>query len=230
MPDATFAAPDLTTFCRLDELGLVVVGQRLEPDRAVLACRVVEPDDWCRRCGCEGAAARHGDPSARARAVRAGGRPCWRSRSAATGARAAGMCGARTPAAAAEPRAKLSRRGLRWALEGIVVAAPHRGPGRRGPGGVVEHRQRRGPGRGPAGPDRRSRTGSTASPRSASTSTCVRHEALLYSDGGERPASLGRRSGRVKLAAACPGGTPGVGGSSRDKVRTVQYYRMGRVW
>jgi len=30
----------------------------------------------------------------------------------------------------------------------------------------------------------------------------VRHEALLVSDGGERPASLGRRSGWVKLAAA----------------------------
>ena len=44
MPDATFACPDLTTFCRLDELGLVVIGQRLEPDRAVLACRVVEPE------------------------------------------------------------------------------------------------------------------------------------------------------------------------------------------
>src|SRR3954467_7363820 len=56
MPHATFHAPDLTTFCRLGELGLDVVGQRLEPDRAVLACRVVEPDDWCRRCGCQGAA------------------------------------------------------------------------------------------------------------------------------------------------------------------------------
>lgn len=55
MPDATFARPDLTTFARLDELGLEVVGQRLEPDRAVLACRVAEPDEWCRRCGCEGA-------------------------------------------------------------------------------------------------------------------------------------------------------------------------------
>ena len=52
--DATFACPDLTTFCRVNELGLVVVGQRLEPRRAVLACRVVEPDQWCRRCGCEG--------------------------------------------------------------------------------------------------------------------------------------------------------------------------------
>ena len=54
MPDATFACPDLTTFARLDELGLVVVGQRLEPDRAVLACGVAEPDQWCSRCGCEG--------------------------------------------------------------------------------------------------------------------------------------------------------------------------------
>ena len=32
VPDATFGCPDLTTFCRLDELGLVVVGQRLEPE------------------------------------------------------------------------------------------------------------------------------------------------------------------------------------------------------
>lgn len=39
MPDAIFACPDLTTFARLDELSLEVVGQRLEPDRAVLACR-----------------------------------------------------------------------------------------------------------------------------------------------------------------------------------------------
>ena len=39
MPDATapvgFGRPDLTTFARLDRLGLEVVGQRLEPDRAV---------------------------------------------------------------------------------------------------------------------------------------------------------------------------------------------------
>ena len=55
MPDATFACPDLTTFCRLDELGLEATGQRLESDRAVLACRVIEPDQWCRRCGWEGA-------------------------------------------------------------------------------------------------------------------------------------------------------------------------------
>ena len=56
MLDATFARPDLTTFCRLDDLGLEVVGQQLQPDRAVLTCRVTESGRWCRRCGCEGVA------------------------------------------------------------------------------------------------------------------------------------------------------------------------------
>jgi len=53
----TLPSPALTTFTRLDKLGLEVIGQRLEPDCAVLACRVVDPDDsagWCRRCGREG--------------------------------------------------------------------------------------------------------------------------------------------------------------------------------
>ncbi|GAA3872833.1 hypothetical protein GCM10022275_22380 [Tessaracoccus defluvii] len=40
VPDATFTRPDLTTFTRLDGLGLEVTGQLLEPDRAVLACRL----------------------------------------------------------------------------------------------------------------------------------------------------------------------------------------------
>ncbi|ORB82160.1 ISL3 family transposase, partial [Mycobacterium persicum] len=46
MPDATFACPDLTTFCRLDELGMEVTGQRLGPEQAVLACRIVGDDSW----------------------------------------------------------------------------------------------------------------------------------------------------------------------------------------
>ena len=52
MSHATFLPPDLGSFCRLDELGLQVMGQRLEPGRAVLACRVVETEEfdrWCRR-------------------------------------------------------------------------------------------------------------------------------------------------------------------------------------
>ena len=58
MPHATFLPPDLGSLCRLDELGLQVMGQPLEPGRAVLPCRVVETDEfarWCRRCGCEAA-------------------------------------------------------------------------------------------------------------------------------------------------------------------------------
>lgn len=63
MLHATFTRPDLTTFARLDELGLEVVGQYLEPKRAVLACRVVDPDQWCRRCGCEGTPRGINDPN-----------------------------------------------------------------------------------------------------------------------------------------------------------------------
>jgi transposase len=118
---AGFACADLTTFCRLDELGLEVTGQRLEGGRAVLACRVVEPDLWCHRCGCRGAAR---DTVQRRLAHEPfGWRPTvllvtvrrWRC----TGC---GHVWRQDTSAAAEPRAKLSRRGLRWALEGIVVA------------------------------------------------------------------------------------------------------------
>ncbi len=119
MPDATFACPDLTTFCRLDELGLEVVGQRLEPERALLACRVVEPDQWCRRCGSEGSAR---DTVTRRLAHEPLG---WRPTTLEVIIRRYRCAGCghvwrQDTSQAAEPRAKLSRRGLRWALEGIV--------------------------------------------------------------------------------------------------------------
>ena len=113
------SVPDLTTFCRLDELGLVVTGQRLEPDRAVLACRVVEPDRWCRRCGCEGVAR---DSVVRRLAHEPLG---WRPTTLAVTVRryrctGCGQAWRQDTTQAAEPRAKLSRRGLRWALEALV--------------------------------------------------------------------------------------------------------------
>ena len=117
---ATFTCPDLTTFTGLGELGLEVVGQRLEPSRAVLACRVVEPDRWCRRCGCEGTPR---DSLIRRLAHEPFG---WRPTVLEVTIRRyrCGGCGhvwRQDTSLAAEPRAKVSRRGLRWALEGIVV-------------------------------------------------------------------------------------------------------------
>jgi len=154
VPDATplagLARPDLTAFCRLDELGLEAIGQRLEPDRAVIACRVAEPDQRCRRCGCEGAP--------RDTVVRrlAHGPIGWRPtllEGVARRYRCSG-CGhvwRRDTSAAAEPRANLSRRGLRWVLEGIVVQHLTVARVAKGLGVAWNTRQRRGPGRRHAG-------------------------------------------------------------------------------
>jgi transposase len=125
VPDATgragFACADLTTFCRLDELGLEVSGQRLESDRAVLACRVTgtEQDRWCRRCGEEGTVR---DSVPRQLAHEPFG---WRPTTLIVTVNRYRCAGCQhvwrqDSSAAAEPRAKLSRRALRWALEAIV--------------------------------------------------------------------------------------------------------------
>ncbi len=121
MPDATYDSPDLTTFCGLDELGLVVVGQQIHADRAVLACRVVESelDRWCRRCGCQGVPR---DSVVRPLAHEPLG---WRPTTLLVSVvryRCAG-CGhvwRQDLTRAAEPRAKLTRRALGWALQAIV--------------------------------------------------------------------------------------------------------------
>jgi transposase len=119
-PAAGFGRADLTLFCRLDELGLEVTGQRLDRDRAVLACRVVEPDQWCRHCGCEGVPR---DTVLRRLAHEPFG---WRPTTLLVSVRryrctGCGHVWRQDTGRAAEPRARLSRRGLRWALEGLVV-------------------------------------------------------------------------------------------------------------
>ncbi|MDM4763347.1 ISL3 family transposase, partial [Galbitalea sp. SE-J8] len=120
MSHATFAPADLTVFCRLDELGLVVVGQRIDAFCAVLECRVADPDPWCQQCGAEGAS-RGTDVRVLAH-VPFGGRPTtllvrvprWRC----TGC---GRSWRQDIAQAAEPRSKLSRGALGWALAALVV-------------------------------------------------------------------------------------------------------------
>ncbi len=122
MDDATFCTPDLTTFCRLDELGLVVVGQHLEPDRAVLECRVVARDDdaFCRQCGAEGTP--RGTVSRRLAHEPFGWRPTTLLvRVRRYRCESCGRVWRQDTTAAADPRAKLSRAAVRWALVGIVV-------------------------------------------------------------------------------------------------------------
>lgn len=119
MFNATFQCPDLTTFCRLDGLGLEVTGQYVRPDRAVLACRVLAPDQWCHRCGCQGVSR---DTVTRELGHEPFG---WRPTTLLVRIRryqctGCGHVWRQDTTKAAEPRAKLSRRGLRWALEGIV--------------------------------------------------------------------------------------------------------------
>jgi transposase len=120
MHHATFASPDLTTFCRLDDLGLTVVGQRLDPDRAVLECRIVDPGRWCRVCGAEGVP--RGTSSRRLAHEPFGHRPTTLlvrvRRFTCSGC---GRFWQEDTTAAAEPGAKLSRGGTRWALEALVI-------------------------------------------------------------------------------------------------------------
>ncbi|NIH71685.1 transposase [Auritidibacter ignavus] len=120
MVEATFDASDLTTFARLHELGLEATGQLIAPRRAVLACRVVEPDDWCHRCGSPGTP--RGTVIRRLAHEPLGWRPTTLQITVRR-YRCAGCAHVwrQNTTKAAQPRAQLSRRGLRWALEALVI-------------------------------------------------------------------------------------------------------------
>ena len=120
MPNTIFDRPDLSLLMRLDDLGLEVTGQRMWPDHAVLACRITGEDRWCRRCGCQGISR---DTMVR----RLAHEPCgWHPTIVHVSVRRY-----RCPECAhvwrqdmsqsADPRAKLSRAAVRWALTGVVV-------------------------------------------------------------------------------------------------------------
>lgn len=121
MPEDTFfAVPDLTTFTGLDGLGLEVTGQIVESERAVVACRVVEPDHWCSRCGCQGVAR---DTVTRRLVHEPFG---WRPTMLLVRVRRyrcteCGHLWRQNMDQAAQPRARLSRGGLGWALTALAV-------------------------------------------------------------------------------------------------------------
>ena len=120
MPNTSFDRPDLSAFTRLDGLGLEVTGQRIEPDHAVLACRITGEDRWCRRCGCQGVS--------RGTVVRRlAHEPCgWRPTILHVSVRRyrcqeCAHVWRQDMSQAAQPRARLSRAAVRWALTGVVV-------------------------------------------------------------------------------------------------------------
>ena len=87
----------------------------------MLACGVLGPDQWCRRCGGEGVPR---DTVTRELAPEPVG---WRPMTLVVTVRryrctGCGHVWRQDASLAAEPGAKLSRRGLRWALDGLGVA------------------------------------------------------------------------------------------------------------
>ena len=120
MSNATFDRPDLSAFTGLDDLGLEVMGQRVGDDRTVLACKVVGEDRWCRQCGGEGIV--------RDTVIRRPAHvPCgWHPTMLHVSVRRyrcpeCAHVWRQNMSAAADPRAKLSRAAVRWALVGLVV-------------------------------------------------------------------------------------------------------------
>lgn len=96
-----------------------MTGQQVAADRAVLACRVADEDRWCRRCGQEGSPR---DSVTRTLAHEPFG---WRPTTLLITIRRYRCAGCQhvwrqDVDKAAEPRARLSRGALRWALEALV--------------------------------------------------------------------------------------------------------------
>ena len=84
----------------------------------MLACRVTEPDRWCRRCGCEGSP--RDSVTRRLAHEPFGWRPTTARDDLSLPVPGCGHVCRQDISKAAQPRAKLTRGGLRWALTAIV--------------------------------------------------------------------------------------------------------------
>ena len=97
-----------------------MTGQRMWPDHAVLACRIAGEDRWCQQCGGEGVAR---DTVVRRLAHEPYG---WHPTILHVSVRRyrcpeCAHVWRQNMSAAADPRVKLSRSAVRWALTGLVV-------------------------------------------------------------------------------------------------------------
>jgi transposase len=119
--NVTFVPADLTTFCSLDGLGLVAVGQRVGAGSGIILCEVAASDKWCRECG--GAGVMIGTVVRKLAHEPLGWRPtCLWVRVRRYRCGGCGRVWRQDTSRAAEPRAKISRAGLRWALYALVVS------------------------------------------------------------------------------------------------------------
>ena len=120
MSNATFDRPDLSAFTGLDDLGLEVIGQHVGDDRTVLACKVVGEDRWCRQCGGEGVV--RNTVVRRLAHVPCGWHPTMLHASVRRyRCQECAHVWRQDMSQAADPRAKLSRAAVRWALTGVVA-------------------------------------------------------------------------------------------------------------
>ncbi len=115
----TFGAPDLTTFCNLDTLGLTVTGQHVDAHGVTLECRVAIPDDRCHTCGDRGRSL--GTIARKVAHEHFGGRPTTLLvRMRRYRCTLFGRFWAEDLQAGAELRAKIFRGGPAWALRALV--------------------------------------------------------------------------------------------------------------
>ena len=119
MLHATFGDPDLTVFTRLDDHGLTVTGLTMTDTGAVLQCRITQRDPFCRGCGAE--ATPRGTATRRLAHVPFGNRPTTLLlRVRRYRCDTCDRFWQEDTALAAPVRGKLTRGGLRWALEALV--------------------------------------------------------------------------------------------------------------
>lgn len=114
------SSPCLDEFCRLDRLGLTVVGQHVAPDHTVLACLVVAPGDECPDCGARGSV--RDTVTRRLAHVPFGWWPTiLQVQVRRYRCEPCGRVWRQKMSAAAPSRSKLSRDAITWALRALVI-------------------------------------------------------------------------------------------------------------